>query len=76
MINFSRSRGIETFLSSTYVVSDQSNRQGLRLEGSAIESRNGRFDIVSDAVVNGSIQVPGEVSRSYCYLTAKRQGLS
>ena len=56
---FSQS-GIETFLSSTYVVSDQSNRQGLRLEGSAIESRNGRFDIVSDAVVNGSIQVPGD----------------
>ena len=52
--------GIETFLSSVYVVSDQSNRQGLRLEGSGIESRNGRYDIVSDAVVNGSIQVPGD----------------
>lgn len=52
--------GIKTFLSSTYVVSDQSNRQGLRLQGSAIESRNGRYDIVSDAVVNGSIQVPGD----------------
>ena len=52
--------GIQTFLSSTYVVSDQSNRQGLRLEGSAIESLNGRYDIVSDAVVNGSIQVPGD----------------
>ena len=52
--------GIETFLSSTYVVSDQSDRQGLRLEGSTIETRNGRYDIVSDAVVNGSIQVPGD----------------
>ena len=52
--------GIQTFLSSTYVISDQSNRQGLRLEGSAIESLNGRYDIVSDAVVNGSIQVPGD----------------
>lgn len=52
--------GIQTFLDSTYVVGDQSNRQGLRLDGPEIESRTGRYDIVSDAVVNGSIQVPGD----------------
>jgi biotin-dependent carboxylase-like uncharacterized protein len=52
--------GIETFLASTYEVTDQSNRQGLRLDGSIIESISGRYDIVSDAVVNGSIQVPGD----------------
>jgi biotin-dependent carboxylase-like uncharacterized protein len=52
--------GIRTFLDSTYVVSDQSNRQGLRLDGPEIESRTGRYDIVSDAVVNGSVQVPGD----------------
>lgn len=53
-------KGIQTFLDSTYVVGDQSNRQGLRLDGPEIESRTGRYDIVSDAVVNGSIQVPGD----------------
>ena len=52
--------GIDAFLSATYTVSDQSNRQGLRLDGPEIESKTGRYDIVSDAVVNGSIQVPGD----------------
>ncbi len=52
--------GIEVFLNSMYVVTDQSNRQGLRLDGPEIESRTGRYDIVSDAVVNGSVQVPGD----------------
>ena len=52
--------GIRTFLSSKYVVTDQSNRQGLRLDGPEIASRTGRYDIVSDAVVNGSVQVPGD----------------
>ena len=52
--------GIETLLNSTYTVSDQSNRQGLRLDGPEIESKSGRYDIVSDAVMNGSIQIPGD----------------
>jgi biotin-dependent carboxylase-like uncharacterized protein len=52
--------GIDTFLNSTYTVTVQSNRQGLRLDGPEIESKSGRYDIVSDAVVNGSIQVPGD----------------
>jgi antagonist of KipI len=52
--------GIRTFLDSTYVVTDQSNRQGLRLDGPVIESLTGSYDIVSDAVVNGSVQVPGD----------------
>jgi biotin-dependent carboxylase-like uncharacterized protein len=52
--------GIETLLGSTYTVTDQSNRQGLRLDGPEIESKTGRYDIVSDPVVNGSIQVPGD----------------
>jgi antagonist of KipI len=56
---FSQS-GIDTFLSSTFTVTDQSNRQGLRLDGPQIESKSGRYDIVSDAVVNGSIQIPGD----------------
>ena len=52
--------GVDAFLNSTYTVTDQSNRQGLRLDGPEIESVSGRYDIVSDAVVNGSIQVPGD----------------
>ena len=52
--------GVASLLNSVYLVSDQSNRQGLRLEGPVIESKSGRYDIVSDAVVNGSIQVPGD----------------
>lgn len=52
--------GIRTFLNSPYVVTDQSNRQGLRLDGPEIESRTGRYDIVSDAVVAGSVQIPGD----------------
>ncbi|MDP7090157.1 MAG: biotin-dependent carboxyltransferase family protein [Dehalococcoidia bacterium] len=52
--------GIDTLLSYDYTVSDQSNRQGLRLDGPEIESKTGRYDIISDAVVNGSIQVPGD----------------
>jgi len=52
--------GIETLVNSTYTVSDQSNRQGLRLDGPVIESKSGRYDIISDAVVNGSVQVPGD----------------
>ena len=52
--------GIDTLLGSTYSVTDQSNRQGLRLDGPEIESKTGRYDIVSDPVVNGSVQVPGD----------------
>lgn len=52
--------GIETFLSSTYEVTESSDRQGVRLEGPVIEAVGGRYDIVSDAVVFGAIQIPGD----------------
>lgn len=52
--------GIETFFGSKYIVTDQSNRQGVRLDGPEIESKDGRYDIVSDAVINGSVQIPGD----------------
>jgi antagonist of KipI len=52
--------GLRTLLNSTYSVTDQSNRQGLRLDGPEIESKTGRYDIVSDAVVSGAIQIPGD----------------
>ena len=49
---------IARFLAATYRVTPQSDRMGYRLAGPAIAHRNGA-DIVSDAIVTGSIQVPG-----------------
>ncbi|HLE67992.1 MAG TPA: biotin-dependent carboxyltransferase family protein [Burkholderiales bacterium] len=51
-------RGKRTFTESTYTVSMQSDRMGMRLEGPALEHAKG-FNIVSDGTAPGSIQVPG-----------------
>jgi biotin-dependent carboxylase-like uncharacterized protein len=50
--------GIATFLSSEYRLSSKVDRMGCQLEGARIE-HSGDFNIVSDGIVNGSIQVPG-----------------
>lgn len=50
-------KGIETFLSSRYTVSGQSDRMGVRLEGSKIENKNG-VDIISDGIATGAVQIP------------------
>jgi len=50
--------GIATFLSSDYTVSDRTDRMGCQLSGPAITHAAG-FNIVSDGIMNGSIQVPG-----------------
>lgn len=49
---------IERFFAGEYTVSAGSNRMGMRLQGHPIQHRCG-FNIVSDAIVSGSIQVPG-----------------
>lgn len=49
---------IERFLAAEYTVSADSNRMGMRLQGPSIRHRDG-FNIVSDAIATGSIQVPG-----------------
>jgi biotin-dependent carboxylase-like uncharacterized protein len=49
-------KGIWTFYSSEYQMSEESDRMGCRLLGPAIESKSGT-DIVSDGIVFGSIQV-------------------
>jgi biotin-dependent carboxylase-like uncharacterized protein len=49
---------IERFLAAPYTVSAGSNRMGMRLEGRPIRHRRG-FNIVSDAIAIGSIQIPG-----------------
>ncbi len=52
-------RGIETFLSSEYRVSPQSDRMGCRLTGPTIEHLRGP-DIVSDGIPFGAVQVSGD----------------
>jgi biotin-dependent carboxylase-like uncharacterized protein len=49
---------IERFFTSEYVVSAGSNRMGMRLQGPPLRHRRG-FNIVSDAIATGAIQVPG-----------------
>jgi biotin-dependent carboxylase-like uncharacterized protein len=49
---------ITAFLESQYVVGSGSNRQGMRLEGRAITHARG-YNITSDGIAPGSIQVPG-----------------
>lgn len=50
--------GIDTFLSATYRVSSEADRMGYRLTGDRIEHALG-YNIVSDGIVDGSVQVPG-----------------
>lgn len=50
-------KGLQDFYSATYRVTDQSDRMGYRLDGIPVESKNG-VDIISDGIVEGSVQVP------------------
>lgn len=50
--------GIEAFLAGTYRVSQEADRMGYRLEGAPIAHARG-YNIVSDGIVSGSVQVPG-----------------
>lgn len=49
--------GIHSFFTEEYTVSPQSDRMGIRLEGVAVESKNG-VDIISDGIAFGSVQIP------------------
>ena len=49
---------VATLLSAEYVVSNQADRMGFRLEGPPLAHANG-YNIVSDGTVPGAIQVPG-----------------
>lgn len=52
--------GMDTFLGNDYQLSSEVDRMGARLSGPALEHRDAAArDIVSDAIVPGSIQVPG-----------------
>ena len=53
--------GLQTLLQAVYFVSQRSDRTGIRLEGSIIESRRDQPEsIVSEGVISGAIQVPGD----------------
>jgi len=49
---------LDTFFSTSWKASQQSDRMGMRLEGPALEHTKGH-DIASDGIANGAIQVPG-----------------
>jgi len=49
---------VKTFLSSDYTVSPHADRMGYRLEGPTLAHAKG-YNIVSDGIVAGAIQVPG-----------------
>lgn len=49
---------IERFFTGEYAVSAGSNRMGMRLQGPPLRHSRG-FNIVSDAIATGAIQVPG-----------------
>ena len=51
--------GIATFLGSAYTISEQADRMGIRLTGDRIEHSAKGFNIVSDGIPTGGIQVPG-----------------
>lgn len=50
--------GLKTFLDNAYAVSRKGDRMGIRLDGPKIEHAGG-FNIPSDGIVTGSVQVPG-----------------
>lgn len=50
--------GIRTFLNSTYKITNEADRMGLRLDGPKIQHKEGA-DIISDGIALGSVQVPG-----------------
>lgn len=54
-------KGLNTFLTSTYQISNEADRMGYRLTGEIIEHKKGA-DIISDGIAIGSVQVPGHGS--------------
>ncbi len=56
--DYFRDEEIDAFFQAEYAVGHGSDRMGIRLSGRAIRHSRG-FDIVSDAIAPGAIQVPG-----------------
>jgi biotin-dependent carboxylase-like uncharacterized protein len=49
--------GINTFFTSTYQLTKDSDRMGIKLDGPVVESKNG-VDIISDGMPLGGVQIP------------------
>jgi biotin-dependent carboxylase-like uncharacterized protein len=52
--------GLRNFLTTEYSVTAQSDRMGYRLSGEPVSRREGRGDIISAGISQGTIQVPGD----------------
>jgi antagonist of KipI len=50
--------GAAAFLRGVYTVTAESNRMACRLQGPAVEAKNG-YDIISDGIAAGSVQISG-----------------
>lgn len=51
--------GIGAFLQGEYAVTPQSDRMGIRLGGTAVETKNGS-DIITDGICMGAVQIPSD----------------
>jgi len=58
-INFFSSETIKNFFEGTFIISNNTDRMGIRLEGNEILSENSS-NIPSEGIIKGSIQVPGD----------------
>jgi allophanate hydrolase len=56
--NYFRKESLAALLEAEFRVSKDADRMGMRLDGPLLRHRRG-WDIVSDAIATGSIQVPG-----------------
>lgn len=55
--DFFTEKGLDTFYNTSYTVTPQSDRMGIRFDGTAIENKAG-VDIISDGITFGSVQIP------------------
>lgn len=55
---FFTAAGLQAFLSGSYRVSVKADRMGCQLDGPSVEHKDD-FNIISDGIVPGSVQVPG-----------------
>ncbi|MBL6928151.1 MAG: biotin-dependent carboxyltransferase [Rhodospirillales bacterium] len=56
--NYFTDAGLRTFLDGEFTITQDADRMGLKLDGPALEHSIG-FNIASDGIATGSIQVPG-----------------
>lgn len=50
---------IEKLLSSTYTLTNESDRMGFRLDGPEIKPIDNKYDIITDGLIPGAVQIPG-----------------